>query len=62
MLSSGRLILRNRKLFGLRNLAQNNYKSNREIENLLETADITQKDLLNEGETLFHFEYFDSFF
>ena len=62
MLSSGRLILRNRKLFGLRNLAQNNYKYNREIENLLETADITQKDLLNEGETLFHFEYFDSFF
>lgn len=49
MLSSRRLILRNRKLFGLRNLAQNNYKSNREIENLLETADITQKDLLNEG-------------
>lgn len=49
MLSSGRLILRNRKLFGLRNLAQNNYKCNREIENLLETADLTQKDLLNEG-------------
>jgi len=49
MLSSRRLILRNRKLLGLRNLAQNNYKSNREIENLLETADITQKDLLNEG-------------
>jgi len=49
MLSSGRLILRNRKLFGLRNLAQNNYKCNREIENLLETADITQKDLLNEA-------------
>ena len=62
MLSSRRLILRNRKLFGLRNLAQNNYKCNREIENLLETADLTQKDLLNEGETLFHFEYFDSFF
>ena len=51
MLSSGRLILRNRKLFGVRNLAQNNHKSKREIENLLEKADLTQKDLLNEGET-----------
>lgn len=49
MLSSRRLILRNRKLFGLRNLAQNNHKSNREIENLLETADLTQKDLLHEA-------------
>ena len=52
MLSSGRLILlRSRKFFGLRNLAQNNHKSKREIENLLEKADLTQKDLLNEGET-----------
>ena len=52
MLSSGRLILRNRKLFTLRNLAQNNHKSKREIENLLEKADLTQKDLLNEGESM----------
>ena len=49
MLSSGRLILRNRKLFGLRNLAQNRHKNNREIENLLQNADLTQKDLLQEG-------------
>jgi len=49
MLSSGRLILRTRKLFGLRNLAQNRHKNNREIENLLQNADLTQKDLLQEA-------------